>query len=686
MNKQKLIAGVLVLTVVTGNVAFSGINAYASKNDILNATDISASSDNSAVTSSTGKEEVVYIMTSADGTIKNVNVVNIFGKGSATDYGNYSSVKMLNTTDAISKNGDTITFSTDKDKVYYQGTLENVELPWNIAITYKLDGKVIAPEDIAGKTGSLSINIKITKNEKCETSFYDNYALQAALTLDTDKCINIKADGATLANVGADKQISYTVLPGKGLDAVIEADVTDFEMDAVSINGVKLNLNIDIDNEELMEKVTEIMNAAKNINDGAGAVTDGVKTLNEGGSSLYDGAKSLDLGVNNMDTGISSLSLGVTDMQEALDTLNSQSSTLTTGSSDMYEALKTVQAELSKVSLTTEQLKQLTDSSAAIKQGINDIYDGAEQLQASLSYDSYKNVMSAGGLDIDKLQSENAAAVEKLSSQVSGLSDNINTIKSIEGYESNENLIAQVAQLEAQVDDLKNIITLLNGNNAAIYGTSQYINEEYKAAGTLVAALSELKGKYEAFDMAILTFANTLSDLAVNVSRLNEAINMLVFNYGNLDAGINAYTDGVAQIVAAYSQLVTGTNTLASGSRELVSGSSQLKQGVQSMYEGTESLYDGSKELSSGTQEFYDKTDGLDSKIQNEIDDMISSISGSDKETVSFVSDKNKDVNSVQFVIKTDSIQKPEVVQEQDEQVKKLTFWQKLLKLFGLYK
>lgn len=44
----------------------------------------------------------------------------------------------------------------------------------------------------------------------------------------------IQADGATIANVGADKQISYTILPGKGLDAEITADVTDFEMEAAA--------------------------------------------------------------------------------------------------------------------------------------------------------------------------------------------------------------------------------------------------------------------------------------------------------------------------------------------------------------------------------------------------------------------------------------------------------------------
>lgn len=84
------------------------------------------------------KEEVVYVMTDADGGIDRVDVVNIFGKGAVTDYGSYSEVKMLNTTEDIHMEGDRITFSADaadKEKIYYQGTLTDAQIPWKISIT-----------------------------------------------------------------------------------------------------------------------------------------------------------------------------------------------------------------------------------------------------------------------------------------------------------------------------------------------------------------------------------------------------------------------------------------------------------------------------------------------------------------------------------------------------------------------
>ena len=48
----------------------------------------------------------------------------------------------------------------------------------------------------------------------------------------------------------------------------------------------------------------------------------------------------------------------------------------------------------------------------------------------------------------------------------------------------------------------------------------------------------------------------------------------------------------------------------------------------------------------------------------------------------SFVSDKNTNVNSVQFVIKSESIEKKEVNEETEDKKENLTMWQKFLNLF----
>lgn len=590
---------------------------------------------------------------------------------------------MLNTTDKIKQNGDKITFSSDKEKVYYQGTMEDTEIPWNIDITYTLDGKKITPEKLAGKSGGLKIHIKIDKNEKCTSDFYDSSALMASMILDTENCENITADGATLANVGANKQISYTVLPGKGLDAEVTADVKDFEMDAVAINAVKMNLDVDIDDTELTDKVTQIMDAAKQLNDGAGALSDGTDSMVDGSSSLSDGAESLDRGINSLDSGLETLKSGVSDMQTALNTLNSQSGTLTGGSAEVLAALQTIQAQLSNVSADTSQLEQLTSSSAAIKQGIASAYNGALTLQSSVSYAGYKSTMQANGLDIDQLQAGNAEAINSISSQISELSATEEQIKSMPDYSVNAISQKLVAQIDSQITSLSNVVTLLRGDSAAISGTEQYLNGVSQGTGELVSGLSQLNDNYAAFDAAIGTLVNTVSGTANNVSGLKSAIDQLTASYTQLDQGVNDYTDGVAAITKAYSQINSGTVSLASGSKELVKGSKTLKSGTNELHQGAVTLSNGSKELNDGTQEFYDQTNGMDTQIEDTMNEMIDSLTGGDSETVSFVSEKNGNIDSVQFVIKTDAIEKKEKAKKTEKKTEESSVIEKFKNLFS---
>lgn len=180
LNKT-ISAGLAVMMIIS-----SGVTAFASD--------------------STSKEEVIYVMTDASGSTESVYAVNIYKGGNITDYGEYSSVRLMNTSDSVSYNDDKITLSSSEDKVYLQGDMIETELPWNIEITYKLDGESISAQELAGKSGALEIGFKVTKNKKCISGFYENYALQASFTLDTKLCENITAENATIANVGSKKR------------------------------------------------------------------------------------------------------------------------------------------------------------------------------------------------------------------------------------------------------------------------------------------------------------------------------------------------------------------------------------------------------------------------------------------------------------------------------------------------
>ena len=98
-------------------------------------------------------------------------------RGTIVDYGNYTSVRNLTTEDAITQEGDEVTFHTDADKVYYQGDLDTKDIPWNISVRYYMDGKEYTLEEIAGMSGALEPKLSISENTKCDENFWDGYAL-----------------------------------------------------------------------------------------------------------------------------------------------------------------------------------------------------------------------------------------------------------------------------------------------------------------------------------------------------------------------------------------------------------------------------------------------------------------------------------------------------------------------------
>lgn len=103
------------------------------------------------------------------------------------------------------------------------------------------------------------------------------------------------------------------------------------------------------------------------------------------------------------------------------------------------------------------------------------------------------------------------------------------------------------------------------------------------------------------------------------------------------------------------------------------------------MISGIAQLYDGAGELKDGTSEMREETDGMDSEITDKIDELLETVTGGDLEVVSFVSDKNTNIDKVQFVIKTGGIQIEEIEEDNAKEAKTLNMWQKFLNLFGLY-
>lgn len=71
-------------------------------------------------------------------------------------------------------------------------------------------------DELAGQNGSLKITIHIGKNDQVEEAFFENYLLQATVTMDMDKCSRLQAAGATVGNVGGFQAAGVQYYGGTG--------------------------------------------------------------------------------------------------------------------------------------------------------------------------------------------------------------------------------------------------------------------------------------------------------------------------------------------------------------------------------------------------------------------------------------------------------------------------------------
>ena len=72
----------------------------------------------------------------------------------------------------------------------------------------------------------------------------------------------------------------------------------------------------------------------------------------------------------------------------------------------------------------------------------------------------------------------------------------------------------------------------------------------------------------------------------------------------------------------------------------------------------------------------------MDQEITRQIDALLEEITGGSEDIASFVSDKNTHVESVQFVIKGESLLKEKQEQAVVKEEKQASFWEKLIQLF----
>lgn len=650
-----------------------------------------------SATENTPKEEVVYINLAADGSVKEINVVNIFDldeNGRIIDYGKYESLRNMTTTDKIGYSGETVMIDAKAGKLYYEGKLDSNVMPWNISVRYYMDGKEYSAKEIAGKSGNLKITMKITNNTECTGNFFEGYALQTSFTLDTKKCGDIKADGATVANVGSNKQLTYTILPNKGADVEITANVTDFEMKGIAINGIKLNLSIEIDDSKIKGKIDEIIGAVNDLNEGASGLYGGAK-------ELYDGTTLLNDKMGELYSGVGKLNGGVGDLSSGLAGLSSKNKELLDGAYAAFEGLCTasetiLNAELDKNGLQTVTLTPKTYAAVLTKllktldaDSVYTIAYNKALAEVSAQVEAQADVLYSGYIE------QNADAIyltyvrtqaEILYAQVAAQAVFEQLVAN--GYAQEQaTAYLQTAEGQALIARTVSVMTV-EQKNQIITTAAKNLTDEQKTqikAGAVQSLTDGQKAQIKnGYIEQTMKSKEVTEQLAVAVAAANSAAASVAKLKGQLD-NYSLFYDGLKDYTSAVSAAASGADELKINMDTLYTNVGMLKTSVGYLNDGVKELFDGTAALKEGTNKFVKETEGIDEAVSKEIDSVISSVSGSDVSLTSFVSEKNTNIESVQFVIQTEAIEITEAVVSEPVAEEKLNFWQKLLRLFGLY-
>ena len=408
-NYNKYIAGVLAVLLsagATGSIAYAKNSGEKKTADTKNEETADEDKDSRKSNGKSAfKDETVYVLCNSDSSVKNVVVSDWLKNAPAlsdlTDISSLSNIENVKGWEDFTANGEKLKWSADGNDIYYKGTSDK-ELPVDVDMSYYLDGKKVAPEDIKGKSGHLVIKWNYTNKQRIVSEVNGEKKKQcvpfmtaSAAVLSTDKFVNVEVKNGKVISDGDKLIVVGMAFPGLngslGLDSIegldvdipesfeIEADVTDFEMaSSVTVVSNDIFSQLDIDGtssfDELKDKLGQLSDGAEKLADGTAALYDGIKQLSDGSGDLTDGIDKLLSGSGELKNGADQLADGSVKLGDGAKTLSDGAAALAGGLKDAKDGS----------SALASGAEQVNEGSAALCDGIVSAKDGSAQLSSGL--------------------------------------------------------------------------------------------------------------------------------------------------------------------------------------------------------------------------------------------------------------------------------------------------------------
>lgn len=690
MNKigRKLTAAGLCAALCLTGAGAAFAQTTGKTEDKRSKTSESAQTTPTEASSEASKDETVYVLAGANGSVQKIIVSdwikNALGSDTVSDKTDLSNIENVKGDESYSLNGSNMTvWDAQGNDIYYQGNIEK-ELPVDLSICYKLDGKAVSAEEIAGKSGKVTIRFDYRNNqyEMVEIDgekekIYVPFAMLTGMMLDSDAFRNVEVSNGKLLNDGDRTIVVGLAFPGLqenlGLSretleipnyVEITADVTDFELGmTVTVAANEVFNEIDVDHIGLSDvdgSLRELTDAMAQLMDGSSVLYDGLCTLLEksnelvaGVKELAEGANALKAGADALGTGADKLLTGAEKLSAGLDNLSSNSASLNSGAAQVFnsllsaaatqiraagisvsdmtisnyaEVLNGVIATLDETAVYDQALQQVTAAVEAKRPEITEKVTAAVRTQVTQQVtETVQSQVSA---------SVTAAVEEQVTQQVLQAMGLTNA-----GYEAGiaagqisrqeqARIEAAIATQMASEEIQSRIASTVSEKMAsseiqATIGGNVEARMQSETVQNTIAQNGEAQVRQAISENMQSDAVQSQLAEASEGSKTIIALKTSLDSYNAFYLGVLSYTGGVDSVASGAGELSDGVSDLKDGTATLKVGAAKLYSGVLTLQDGMPALIGGITELRDGAMAL---SDGLEQFNEEGIQKLVNLI------------------------------------------------------------
>lgn len=631
----------------------------------------------------TTKDETVYVISDAKGQSGKVIVEewlkNRDKAATIEDVSDLKDITNVKGDETFTQDGDKLIWQADGSDIYYEGTTDK-QVPISEKITYYLDGEEIEPEQLAGRSGKVTIRFDYENHEKTtiekngkSIEVYVPFTVMTGMIV-SDDFTNIEVTNGKVVSDGKNNIVVGMAMPGLHeslqkedgeFDGSIEfpdyvevsADVENFSLEmtaSVAMSGLLSDMNLsDVDLTDLENSIDELSDGSEQLEDGSRQLKDGLGTLKDsmdtfksGASELSSGIKDYTDGAKKLNDGLSTLNASVGTLSEGAETLNASAKTIAAGVQTLDRALNTEMSDQEKAAAKKQVSAMFAENSAAYQL----IYKAAAA--------NFTDTMTGD------------ATVAQIQSGIAGMgltSDDV--VAALAGYYAQNGFTDvtsgktySAGQCQATVPGTDTTYAAYFASSVLKGGLAQGIAGGIAANGSDAVGKSVVSACESAAQTAAVQGAeNAKKTIASQIEAVDKTSGYsLVSGTLALSKGISTLAAGVPDLVSGVGQLASGAGTLVANNEKLRNGASDLADGANKIADGVIQLDDGADELYNGMVTFNEEgisklVDAFDGDAKDLIDRIDAVVQAGENYTT-FTGLAKEQVGSVKFIIKTDAV------------------------------